>query len=84
MSSIEPSSPISVAPPNRHKMVFLTWIGLYPTITTVLWLLLPTLLEHFPLPVITLIVTAIVVPLMGYVVMPLVVRCCGAWLRRGL
>jgi antibiotic biosynthesis monooxygenase (ABM) superfamily enzyme len=69
-------------PPNQHKLVLLTWVGIYPTITLVLWLLLPTLLEHFALPVITLIVTAIVVPLMSYVVMPTLLKLFGEWTRR--
>ena len=63
-------------------MVLLTWMGIWPTITTVLWLLLPHLLPHFPLPVVTLIVTAIVVPLMGYVVMPFLLRRFGSWVRQ--
>lgn len=69
-------------PPNRHKMVLLTWLGIWPTITLVLSLLLPVLLPRLPLPLITLIVTALVVPLMGYVVMPTLLRFFGAWVRR--
>ena len=69
-------------PPNRHKLVLLTWVGIYPTITFVLWLLLPTLLERCALPVITLIITAIVVPLMSYVVMPALLKAFGEWTRR--
>lgn len=68
--------------PNRHKMVLLTWLGIWPTITGVLALLLPALLERFPLPVVTLIVTALVVPLMGYVVMPLLLRLFAGWVHR--
>ncbi|MFN3244272.1 MAG: hypothetical protein ACE37K_22395 [Planctomycetota bacterium] len=64
-------------PPNPHKLVLLTWVGIYPTIAFVLWLLLPTLLEHCALPVITMIVTAIVVPLMSYVVMPVPIKAFG-------
>jgi antibiotic biosynthesis monooxygenase (ABM) superfamily enzyme len=52
------------------------------TITTVLWVMLPSLLPRFPLPGVTLIVTAIVVPLMGYVVMPFLLRRFGGWVRR--
>lgn len=63
-------------------MVFLTWLGIYPTITSVLTVLLPVLLPRFPLPVVTLIVTALVVPIMGYLVMPLLVRWFGDWLSR--
>jgi antibiotic biosynthesis monooxygenase (ABM) superfamily enzyme len=69
-------------PPNRHKLVLLTWVGIWPTITAVLWFLLPPLLVRFPLPIVTLLITAIVVPLMGYVVMPLLTSCCREWLRR--
>lgn len=78
-------APPAVPPPprpNRHKLVFLTWVGIYPTITAVLTVLLPPLLARFPLPVVTLVVTAIVVPLMGYVVMPLLLRCCRDWVNR--
>jgi antibiotic biosynthesis monooxygenase (ABM) superfamily enzyme len=77
--SLPPSPP---KPPNRHKMVLLTWLGIYPTITAVLSLLLPVLLPRFPLPIVTLIVTALVVPVMGYVVMPTLLRWFGGWVRR--
>lgn len=63
-------------------MVLLTWLGIYPTITSVLLVLMPVLLPRFPLPVVTLIVTAIVVPLMGYVVMPFLLRRFGDWVCR--
>jgi antibiotic biosynthesis monooxygenase (ABM) superfamily enzyme len=62
--------------------VFLTWIGIYPTITAVLSVLLPVLLPRFPLPVVTAIVTALVVPLMGYLVMPFLLRRFAAWVHR--
>lgn len=68
--------------PNRHKLALLTWVGIYPTITLVLSFMLPVLLPRFPLPVVTLIVTAIVVPLMTYLVMPTLLRRFGPWLHR--
>jgi antibiotic biosynthesis monooxygenase (ABM) superfamily enzyme len=68
--------------PNRHKAVLLTWLGIWPTITAVLWVLLPILLPRFPLPVVTLCVTALVVPLMSYLVMPMLFRRFDGWLRR--
>lgn len=83
MSAPAPLPP--VAPPrrpNRHKMVFLTWLGIYPTITAVLSVLLPVLLPRFPLPVVTAIITVLVVPLMGYVIMPLLLRWFGGWVHR--
>lgn len=75
------NAPAPLPRPNRHKMVLLTWVGIWPTITGVLWLVLPPLLARFPLPIVTLIVTVIVVPLMGYVVMPFLTSCFRGWLR---
>lgn len=76
------TNPEPAGPPNKHKLVLLTWLGIWPTITAVLWVFLPTLLANFPLPVVTLIVTAVVVPLMSYVVMPIILRWLGPWTRR--
>ena len=83
--SSQPASPLPSVPPprpNRHKVVFLTWVGIYPTITLVLSVLLPVLLPRFPLPVVTAMVTALVVPLMGYVVMPFLLRRFQGWVHR--
>ena len=76
------SVPLPPPRPNRHKMVLLTWVGIWPTITCVLYVLLPPLLARFPLPVVTLIITAMVVPLMGYVVMPFLTTRFRGWLHR--
>jgi antibiotic biosynthesis monooxygenase (ABM) superfamily enzyme len=65
--------------PNRHKLALLTWIGIYPTITTVLTILSPFVFGKLPIPAITLIVTLIVVPTMTYVIMPLLLKRFGAW-----
>ena len=78
---IPPPHGLQPGPPNRHKLAFLTWVGIYPTITTILCVILPVLLPRFPLPVVTLIVTAMVVPLMSYVVMPFLLRRFERWLR---
>jgi antibiotic biosynthesis monooxygenase (ABM) superfamily enzyme len=82
---MQPTSPQNSAPPrapNRHKATLLTWLGIWPTITCVLWVLLPVLLPRLPLPLLTLCVTAIVVPLMSYVMMPFLFRRFDGWLRR--
>jgi antibiotic biosynthesis monooxygenase (ABM) superfamily enzyme len=50
-----------------------TWTVLYPSITVVSWLLTPST-AALPLPVRTLATTAIVVPLMTFVLMPGAVR----------
>ncbi|GEM_PF-2709820 len=67
---------------NRHKLVLVTWLGTYPAITTAVWLLLPVLLEHLPLPVTTLVLSAVVVPFVSYVAQPLLQRALAPWLER--
>lgn len=54
----------------KHKLTLLIWIAIYPLVTLLYYLMGDQLLS-FPLPVRTLIVTAIAVPLMVYLLMPL-------------
>ncbi len=68
--------------PPRYKIAVLTWIALYPTITFFSWLL--TLLRPFdpPLPLRTLVLTALLVPAMVFVLMPALTRLLEPWLHQ--
>ncbi len=79
MQARRPSRP--TAPP-RHRMVLLNWVGIYPTITLLLWCVPEALVERLPLPLMTLLVTAVAVPLMSYVVMPILGRAFARWLNQ--
>jgi uncharacterized protein len=52
-----------MTPVPRWKTAVMIWMGIYPTITTVFWLLSP-IIAPFPIPLKTLCVTLIVVPTM--------------------
>ena len=67
-------------PVSHHRLTLLNWLGIYPTITLLLWLLPEELRSELPLPVLTLVATAVAVPLMSYVVMPRLIRWFGRWL----
>ena len=43
----------------------LTWIGLWPTVTVVMWVVHPQL-QALPMPLQTMLMTAIIVPLMAW------------------
>jgi antibiotic biosynthesis monooxygenase (ABM) superfamily enzyme len=55
------------------------WLAIYPTITLVLELSGP-LIGDWPLPLRTLALTAVVVPLMVFVLLPLLQRAFAGWL----
>jgi len=61
------------------KIALLTWIALWPTVTVVMWVLQPQL-RALPVPLQTLVITAIIVPLMTWVHMPLLTRLFRRWL----
>jgi len=68
------------AQPIRWKLALLTWVGIYPLITLLLWILGP-LLGGLPLPLVTLMLTVALVATMTFVVMPFLTRTFGTWLR---
>ena len=73
------------AAPSIHRRLLLTWLAVYPTITIVQELL-GTSVAHFALPVRTLIVTALVAPVVVYLALPQIVkadrRIAHAWANR--
>ncbi|WZH52521.1 MAG: hypothetical protein PIR53_00625 [Nocardioides alkalitolerans] len=68
-------------PPRRWKTAVASWLAVYPLITLLLWLLRP-LVGNQALPVQTLVLTLLMVPLSTFVTMPLVARLLGRWLRQ--
>ncbi len=70
--------------PSRHKVAVLTWIAIYPTITLFSWLfgrLRP--LGGLPLPLRTLLLTALLVPAMVFILLPMLTRLFTPWLQAG-
>lgn len=68
-----------VKPPPRYKMTLVSWMALYPTVTLV-FLLFGGILERFPLPLRTLMITGVLMVLMSYVLMPRFTRWFAFWL----
>lgn len=70
------------APPPRYKMAIATWLGVYPTITLLIWLFWPYLLP-LAMPVRTLVLSLVMVPLLTWVVMPRLMKALQSWLSQG-
>ena len=74
------AAPRTGAPP-RYRQALIVWLAIYPTITLLLELGGPVI-NDWPLPLRTLALTAVAVPLMVFVLLPTLQRALGGWLRR--
>ncbi|MFJ5548800.1 hypothetical protein [Streptomyces sp. NPDC093225] len=68
--------------PGAHRRALLTWLAVYPVITAVLAVLGPAL-AGLPLPLRSLVLTALVVPVVVYLVLPCYARLGLAVAGRG-
>lgn len=67
--------------PPQHRMALVVWLAIYPTITLLL-ALGGDAIANWPLPLRTLALTAIAVPLMVFVLLPQLQRVLSPWLTR--
>jgi antibiotic biosynthesis monooxygenase (ABM) superfamily enzyme len=69
-------------PPKKWKMAIVIWLAIYPLITVVFLLFGKYLSQIEILPLRTLIITAVVVPIMFFVLMPILQKFLAGWLNR--
>ena len=74
----QPVVPASMHPP-RSRMAVVTWLGIFPTVSLMLWLVVP-LLQPLPFLPRTAVLTALIVATMTWVVMPRLTRWLRPWL----
>lgn len=68
-------------PPPKWKTAVLIWVAIYPSITQLSMLFGPQL-QNMALPMRTLIMTAILVPLMVFVLLPALNKLFKPWLHQ--
>ena len=74
-------APLVAARPPRHKQALITWIGVYPALTLTLYLLGPVI-EGWPLPLRTLVVSIVMVIALSWLILPFLTRVFRSWLLR--
>ena len=67
--------------PPKWKFALMVWIAIYPSIMLV-QLLIGNQIISLPLPLRSLIMTGILVPLMVYVLLPFLRKILGNWLNK--
>lgn len=75
------TTPAAPGAPSVHRRALITWLAIYPSVTVVL-ALVGGATAGLPLPVRTLILTAIVVPTAVYVLVPALVKANAALVGR--
>jgi antibiotic biosynthesis monooxygenase (ABM) superfamily enzyme len=78
LSTSQTSAATRPAPP-RYKLALLTWAGAYAVITMILELLGPAM-ATWPLPLRTLLLSALMAPAMTWLVIPFLTRLFRSWL----
>jgi antibiotic biosynthesis monooxygenase (ABM) superfamily enzyme len=69
------------APPRRWKMAVVTFAALYPLLLALITVLRPVI-GGWPAPLTLLVTLGLTIPLMTWLVMPLLTVRLGAWLRQ--
>jgi antibiotic biosynthesis monooxygenase (ABM) superfamily enzyme len=65
----------------KWKMAVMIWLGIYPTITLLIYLLFPYMTD-WPFFLRTLALTLIAVPVMVFFVLPLIQKLLKNWLMK--
>jgi antibiotic biosynthesis monooxygenase (ABM) superfamily enzyme len=79
MTTYRQTRPLTKRPP-RYKIFLLTWLAIYPLITSILHFFARPL-SLLPLPIRTLVLTGALVYLMTYWVMPMLMKLFRKWLN---
>lgn len=65
----------------RHRTAIVIWAVTYPLITAVLSMVLPLLAGRVPIPLLTLIVTVIAVPVQSTILLPRALPLARPWIQ---
>lgn len=69
-------------PPKKWKMAIMIWLAIYPLITTVFAIFGKYLILIDPLPLRTLSITLVLVPIMVFILIPSLQKLLANWLKR--
>jgi antibiotic biosynthesis monooxygenase (ABM) superfamily enzyme len=67
--------------PPKWKFALMVWIAIYPSITLLSYLI-GDFIKNLPLAIRTLIMTGILVPLMVFILLPLLSKILKNWLHK--
>jgi antibiotic biosynthesis monooxygenase (ABM) superfamily enzyme len=69
-------------PPKKWKTAVLIWLAIYPLITLLFTFGGPLLMQIDPLPLRTLVITLVAVPVMVFVLIPILQKLLKSWMMK--
>jgi antibiotic biosynthesis monooxygenase (ABM) superfamily enzyme len=69
-------------PPKKWKMAIVIWLAIYPLITSVFFLFGKQISQIEVLPLRTLAMTLVLVPVMVFILMPAITKLLSGWLKK--
>jgi antibiotic biosynthesis monooxygenase (ABM) superfamily enzyme len=69
-------------PPKKWKMAIVIWLAIYPLITSVFFLFGKQISQIQVLPLRTLAMTLVLVPVMVFILMPAITKLLSGWLKK--
>lgn len=76
------NNPAPQRPPKKWKMAVIVWLVIYPLITIIFVAFDRQIGQINPVPLRTLVLTLILVPLMVFFLLPFVQKVFSAWLKK--
>ena len=67
-------------PPKKWKVAVVIWLAIYPLITIIFEVFKPLMMIEF-LPLRTLLITVVVVPIMVFIILPTLQKLLAKWLK---
>lgn len=68
--------------PKKWKMAIVIWLAIYPLITSVFFLFGKQISRIEVLPLRTLVMTLVLVPVMVFILMPTITKLLSGWLKQ--
>jgi uncharacterized protein len=80
LTQSRPQERVPPPAPPRWKFAMVVWLAIYPSLSALLWLVGPTIVD-WPLALRTFVLTAVLVPWMVFFMIPALQRLLAPWLR---
>ncbi len=78
---LDPDMPGSTGTPAKWKVLAVSWLAIYPTVTAITYIMQALKFDP-PVPLRTMVLSGLVIPISAYIVLPPIQRAMNKWLHK--